>query len=477
MPQGLGTPETTLTPAKSRIYRNMAAGPVSTRERGPVRGRAKIPRPSAFEPRPMPSDPMPDALRSPRKPRVLLLSPYFFPVLGGAETAAMGVARYLQAHDYPVFVVTKRILREHPLRETVQGVPVRRIPPVGRRSGFAKWIMLPSTFAALVRWRHDYDVIFNIDYRGVGIAAVCAGRLVGRPVLVRAETTGVVSCGNWDSALRRAGLNPRGLIARAITAPIRAFYRRADAHACLMASIEQETLDAGVPASRVHRVAHGIDMRLFRPPAPGEAPALREGLGWPRDRVVCLYLGRLSLEKGALDLLDVWNRIRPAGATLVLAGPDMDGHPWNVGPQAREFVRTHGLADSVTFHGPTDDAPRLLRAADVFVLPSHFEALSVAAIEASAAGLPIVATAVGGIGDYMVDGVNGVLVPPRDPERLADALTRVMADPGLRGRLGREARTRAEHLFSEDAVYGRLAGILTALAFPPATRPGDSPVS
>lgn len=411
------------------------------------------------------------------KPRVLLLSPYFYPVIGGVESAAMSVARYLIAHDFPLFVVTKRIAREHPTRDTVQGVPVRRIPPLGRRSGFAKWLMLPSVFLSLVRWRHEYDVILNLDYRGVGIAAVSAGRLVGRPVLVRAETTGVISCRNWDAALRRAGLDPGGLVAHVVKAPIRALYRRADAYACLMSSIEQETIDAGIPPSRVHRVAHGIDMNLFRPPETGEAAAIRESLGWPRDRLVCLYLGRLSLEKGALDLLDAWSQLRPERATLVLAGPDMDGHPWNVGPQAREFVRTHRLGDSVMLHGPTNDAPRLLRAADVFVLPSHFEAQSVSAIEASASGLPIVATAVGGIGDYMEDGINGMLVPPHDPGRLADVLARVLGDPDLRIRLGREARARVEHRFSEEAVYGRLAGILTALAFPSPDRAGDSPIS
>jgi glycosyltransferase involved in cell wall biosynthesis len=399
-----------------------------------------------------------------RRPRVLLLSPYFHPVLGGAEAAAMGVARYLHTHGYPTFVVTKRIRREHPVRETVEGVPVRRIPPVGRRSGYAKWVMLPSLLAALIRWRREYDVVCCVDFRGVAIAAIVARGLTRRPVAVQAQTTGVVSCGSWDPTLRRVGLSSEGVLARAVKWPVRTFYVRADAHACLMKSIERESLDAGVPADRVHYVPQGVNMETFHPAAAGEATGLRAALGWPADRLICLSLARLSLEKGALDLLDAWNQLRPPNATLVLAGPDMENHPWDVGPQAREFVRQHDLGSSVVFHGPTSEAPRLMRAADIFVLPSHFEALSVAAIEAAATALPIVATAVGGIGDYTQDGVNGLLVPPRDSARMAEALGRLLTDAALRARLGRAARASVEARFSEDVVFGRLAGILTSLA-------------
>lgn len=116
------------------------------------------------------------------------------------------------------------------------------------------------------------------------------------------------------------------------------------------------------------------------------------------------------------------------------------------------------------FHGPTTEAPRLLRAADAYVLPSHFEALSVAAIEAAATALPMVATAVGGIGDYTQDGINALLVPPKDPGRLADALGRLLSDADLRARLGREARAHVEHRFSEEVVFGRFADILTDLS-------------
>ena len=414
----------------------------------------------------MKTDSIPEHSAPTRRPRVLLLSPYFFPVLGGAEAAAMGVARYLHTNGYPVFVVTKRVGRGLPARDSVEGVPVRRIPPPGRRSGYAKWLMLPTVFASLLRWRNEYDVICCVDFRGVGIAAIAAGRLAGRPVVVQAQTTGVVSCGSWDPSLRRFGLNPEGAIARAAKRPIRALYCMADAHACLMKSIERESVDAGVPPERVHYVPQGVDMQRFRPAEAGEAAATRAALGWPTERLIYLYLGRLSLEKGALELLEAWKLLRPENATLVLAGPDMENHPWNVGPQAREFVRRHDLGPSVIFHGPTTEAPRLLRAADVYVLPSHFEALSVAAIEAAATALPIVATAVGGIGDYTEDGVNGLLVPPKDTARLAEAMGRLLSDPGLRARLGREARARVEDRFSEGAVFGRLADILTSLAFP-----------
>src|SRR5262249_23106837 len=149
---------------------------------------------------------------------------------------------------------------------------------------------------------------------------------------------------------------------------------------------------------------------------------LRKMLGLPADRVACVFLGRLSLEKGLMDLMEAWRRLPTAKGLLVVAGPDMDNHPWNVGPAARSFAEQHRLTDSVRVVGALRDPSSLFRAADVSVQPSHFEAQGLSAVEALASGAPVIASATGGLLDFVHDGVNGTLVPPKDPAALARAL-------------------------------------------------------
>src|SRR5262249_50688155 len=155
-----------------------------------------------------------------------------------------------------------------------------------------------------------------------------------------------------------------------------------------------------IPRERVHFLPNAIDMRQFRGPQPGDRQAVLAALSLPESTIVCTFVGRLSLEKGAMDLMEAWKRARRDRAVLLMVGPDMDGHPWNVGPGARNFVRNEGLEGSVRFLGPMRDPAPILRASDVFVQPSHYEAQGLSAVEALACGAPVIASSVGGLLDF-----------------------------------------------------------------------------
>src|SRR5262249_7873481 len=146
----------------------------------------------------------------------------------------------------------------------------------------------------------------------------------------------------------------------------------------------------------------------FRPAAADERTRLRAQLRWPPDKTIVLFVGRLSLEKGAMDLIQAWCAVARDDALLVMVGPDMPGHPWDVGARGRIYVAERRLSDAVRFEGPTTDTAPFYRAADVFVQPSHFEAFGSSAIEAMASGLPVVSSGVGGLGDFLVAGDNTV---------------------------------------------------------------------
>lgn len=145
-------------------------------------------------------------------------------------------------------------------------------------------------------------------------------------------------------------------------------------------------------------------------------------------------VGRLVNPKDFRTLRRALLSLEPNGWRAFVAGD---------GPQRRHLEDL----DGVELLGEWDDVPRLLAEADVFVLPSRSEGMPISVLEAMAAGLPVAASAVGGVPEVVVDGETGFLVPPGDPEALAEALGRLLSEPELRRRMGEAGRRRAEALF------------------------------
>lgn len=402
--------------------------------------------------------------RTPPRPRVLILSAYYFPWQGGSETHAREVATYLAAQGFSVLIVTKRLESGGAASAEVDGIPVQRVAPGGPRTGWRKWLMLPFAAWAIVRRRSDFDLIYCPGYQGIGIAAIFAGGLLGKPVVLRSGNLGVLEGGNWDQPLARWGLSPGAGLVRWGKHRLRNFYMRANAFVCNCREIEREASACGVPRDRIHYIPNAVDITRYREPEPGERQRIREAERWPANAFLCLYVGRLSAEKGVLDLLEAWRQIDRDDAVLVLVGPDMTGNPLDAGPAARAFVSTHQLERRVIFHGESRDVARLFRAADAYAQPSHYEAFSNAVIEAMATGLPLVASAVGGMLDCVVDEHNGLLCPPREPAALARQLRRLMDSPDLARRLGAQARATVVADFEKEATLRKFRDLFEGVA-------------
>jgi glycosyltransferase involved in cell wall biosynthesis len=194
------------------------------------------------------------------------------------------------------------------------------------------------------------------------------------------------------------------------------------------------------PRARV--ILHGVDRaRSAAVAARGETgrAAVRAELGLDAEQVLAVTVANLREEKG----YDTWLgaaaalRDRKVSVTLVSVG-------W--GPLQDAVVseaQRSGLDGRVRFLGRRSDALELVAGADIFVLPSHHEGMPVALMEAMSLGTPVVATAVGGVPDIVTSGVEGLLVPPRRPELLADAIAELATDPVRRAELGRAARERS----------------------------------
>lgn len=204
---------------------------------------------------------------------------------------------------------------------------------------------------------------------------------------------------------------------------------------------ERMAHDVGFPPDRVRTIHNGVELSRFTG-QPSRADA-RAALGLPTDAPVVGALGRLVAVKDHATLLDAAARLVRHGLNLfvIIAGE---------GPlrqATEERAAALGIADRVRLLGHRRDVETVLGAVDVFVLPSRSEGLNNTILEAMAAGLPVVATHVGGADEMVMDGVTGLLVPPGSDEPLATALRRLCDDRGLAADLGRAGRARVEREF------------------------------
>jgi len=226
--------------------------------------------------------------------------------------------------------------------------------------------------------------------------------------------------------------------------------RNADSVLCVSADLEDRMRTAG--ARRVgHAVVPAVRVSLAGDVSAETRAAIRAEFGARSGQALVLAVGRLAAQKGFGVLLDAaarWDDIEP-GPLLVIAGE---------GPAAAELQsRAASLGLTVRFAGQRADVPALLAAADVFVLPSVWEGQPLILQEALRAGVPIVATHVGG-NPGLAGEDAAILVPPCDAPRLADAVRTVLGDPGLAARLRQAAAARAAALPGEDgAVAAALA--------------------
>ncbi len=206
-------------------------------------------------------------------------------------------------------------------------------------------------------------------------------------------------------------------------------------------------------------IGNGRDPARFRPD-PDARRRVRASLGTAPDRVVVVVVSRLVRHKGHPELLAAMH--------------DVDAELWVVGER---LASDHGVDPEDAFAaaqarlgprlrrlGARTDVADLLAAADIFALPSHFEGLPMSVIEAMLCGLPVVSTAIRGPREQVLDGVTGLLVPPREVAPLADALQRLAADPAMRRRMGEAGCARATALYDEATVVARTVDLLEGCA-------------
>lgn len=242
----------------------------------------------------------------------------------------------------------------------------------------------------------------------------------------------------------------------------RAFHHTVDLAIGNSEAILRELRIEGIPDRKLLLVRNGIDTAGFTNTLIDRQQA-RARLGISQAALVFTSVANLFPYKGHADLLRALHLVREQLGTdwiLLVAGRDFDGNRAKLCRSAEE----HGLGRHVRFLGERQDIPAILSASDIHVSASHFEGFPNNILEAMCAGLPVVATAVGGVPEQILEGCTGHLVPPRDPAALAAALYALACDSGRRVAMGQKGRLRVEGQFHIDRSVAALEQAYASLA-------------
>jgi glycosyltransferase involved in cell wall biosynthesis len=237
---------------------------------------------------------------------------------------------------------------------------------------------------------------------------------------------------------------------------------RADAITATGLHLATETTRFTPAGKPVTSVPYGVDMTQF---APSPRPV--------RDDVVIGTAARLSPEKGLTHLLDAFAALRPRYGSRVRLRIAGETTPEPGGPMRRELeaqAQRLGISGAVEFVGwlPHQQLPAFLQSLDIFVLPSTYEGFGVAAVEASAMALPVVASDVYGLPDVVRHGATGLLVPAKDPPAIAAAVSQLVDDPELRTSMGQAGRDYVSTHYNWQQNAAQMERVYTSVLRTPA---------
>jgi glycosyltransferase involved in cell wall biosynthesis len=353
---------------------------------------------------------------------------------GGAGQHALRGARAMDPASYTMTIITGR--GELVAEAEAAGLEVIVEPslraPIAPRSDLRALARL----SALLR-RRDFDVVHTHCAKAGAVGRLAAHR-AGVPRLV--HTYHGFPFHEFQGPVRR----------RAYISTERQLGRITDVALCVGTGVAVEAVRRRLIAPERVRtigvVADGADQAAARPPpTPAVRRQARAELGLPADATVVGAVGRLTYQKAPEDFLAALRALGRPGVTGVWVG---DGEL--AGPVA---ARAAGLpGNQVVLAGQRPNVPQLLPAFDVFALPSRYEGLPTAVVEAMICGIPVVATAVNAVGDVVIPGETGLLVPPGRPELLAEAVGFLLDSPAAAARMAATARARLGTRFGEQAL-------------------------
>src|SRR5437764_8101863 len=427
-------------------------------------------------------------------PRIYIVIATFLPSVGGAEKQAFAQSRSLRERGYETTVVTFRHNRVWPQRELIEGVPVIRVAGtiLGGREKLPGLLQKLSYLMAILvmgwtlwRQRQHYEVLHVYQLSLLTVLAALLCRLAGKPMLVAVRSA--------DSGSSTSSHNKTSLLAGPLdaTTPWLQVDERFKANSDLEVLARMGKPVVGFLSSLLHSnhtvvvvlssrmksslaahrfnlpdiqlIPNGVDITRFNSACVDNAIDGREQ--------VAVCVAKLRYEKGIDVLLQAWYLVHQQApqARLIIVG---SGY---LQAQLECMARELGIAASIEFAGLQSDVPGQLHRGSMAVLPSRWEGMPNALLEAMACGLPCVATRVSGSEDIIQHGVNGLLVESEDYQNMAQALLTLLRDPGLAQKYGRNARETVERQYSFEQVIDRYVELYQRITEHRCQIAGDAP--
>lgn len=391
--------------------------------------------------------------------RICTLVDRFPPLVGGAEIQAKQLSVELVRHGMSVTVLTRHILPELPAREeTSSGLTIYRVPPPGERSHVRNAIAVFTFTYALLKHRHEYDLIHVHDMFSLLVAAILVRFVTRKPLVVKVPARGNIV--RQPSKTTPISLYSRILHNLILPRPIWLWLLRCvDVFIAISDEIATELKDAGF-ADKVTRITNAVDTSRFCPASQSERYALRRQLGLPTDAAVIVSHGRIVEGKRIDVLIRAISELHKhiSNIVVILPGPFYPkGTPLE--HQLKTLVESLGLEGTIRFPGPTTAPEDYLRAADIFVLTSESEGLPNSLLEAMAVGIPVCASNIGGISNLIYSGHNGLLFPVENSTELAACLNELLINTDRVTSITENAHRFIHEKFTWDAIvpdYERL---------------------
>lgn len=396
--------------------------------------------------------------------RICILIERYYPHVGGTEKQARNLALGLKDLGAEVMVVTRRSSPEMPPFSVEDGVPVYRAPMPGRSTRL-RWILALTCIPKLVALRDKYDILFVSSFRTLGLPVLLTGKLLGKRVILKADSPGELSGECFTPGMDNLGLGALSPVVGFLIRLRNHFLRKADAFVGMSSEAEAEFMRCGVRREAISIIPNIVDQRVFHPAKSIEKANLRKKLGLPLDVMLVTYTGRLVSYKGLPMLLKAWKDLtcRQMETALVLVGSGGEDIA-NCEKELRDFVDHNGMSGVVTFAGNVDNVQEYLQASDVFVFPTQYEAFGLSLIEAMACGLPAVASAAGGVKDIIESGRNGLLVDPKNEKELGEAMDKLLTDRALREKLGWQALETVLARYTPGIVARKYSALFSGIA-------------
>jgi glycosyltransferase involved in cell wall biosynthesis len=328
----------------------------------------------------------------------------------------------------------------HEWQAAGRGLPVRLV------NGVKNLSVLPTIvrLAKFIR-KHRIDIIHSTDRPRDALFATLLAKWTGCKNLIHVHN-------GWNEYFSRA--TRWGLANCSAVLAISMFTRKSFA-------------DAGIPDSKLYLVYNSVDSKRFDA-ANAQPGTFRERLGVAPHAPLIGIVARIMLWKGHLELIEALAKVRETipSVQLAMIGKEdllaIDGSP-AFGARLRERIQQLGFERNVHWVGWYDDVPTAIHDLDVLAMPSWEEPFGLAVVEAMAMERPVVGFASGALPEIIADGVEGLLVPPKDVDALAVALTQLLTDPGLRDRMGRAGRQRVVKDFDPRCKAAELADVYTSV--------------